>query len=138
MRGGGWKTEVGGRRGWRWAQHGSDQYYLHTKFPREWNKDGKGRDRRGEDKIFRRGSPRFIYPLRDFQVRQDILGREPSRANSRFLENPFPFERDAKINVPSRTMSFRFKSPSLQVLLFLKKGKMKQLFCCFHLRNEIT
>lgn len=46
MRGGGWKTEVGGRRGWRWAQHGSDQYYLHTKFPREWNEDGKGQDAR--------------------------------------------------------------------------------------------
>lgn len=40
MQSGGWKTEVGGRRGWRWAQHGSDQYYLHTKFPRE---DGPGR-----------------------------------------------------------------------------------------------
>ena len=118
MRGGGWKTEVGGRRGWRWAQHGSDQYYLHTKFPREWNEDGKGRDRRGEDRIFRRGSPRFIYS----KFAKIFLGGNPSRANSRFLENPFPFERDAKINVPSRTMSFRLQvSKSSSPSLFEKK-----------------
>ena len=51
-----------------------------------------------------------------------FLGGNPSRANSRFLENPFPFERDAKINVPSRTMSFRLQvSKSSSPSLFEKK-----------------
>lgn len=118
MRGGGWKTEVGGRRGWRWAQHGSDQYYLHTKFPREWNEDGEGQDAAGRQDFSGRIGLRFIYSRgsslrldgfkRYLQVRYSS-NRESLASKQQLFENPSRFKRSFEIERKIERYHIRFK-----------------------------